>query len=49
MRYHVAKHILLGDTYRPVCGFCGVLHSGNIRKIITRNNNCKPFVVSLLL
>ena len=43
-KHDVAKHILLGDTYRQVCGFCGVLHSGNIRKIITRNNNCKPFV-----
>ena len=46
MRSHVAKHILLGDTNRPVRGFviCGVLHSGNIRKIISRNNKFKPFV-----
>ena len=44
MSSHVAKHILLGDTNRPVCEFCDVLHSGNIRKIITRNNNFKTFV-----
>ena len=44
MRSHVAKHILLGHTTGQVCGFCGVLHAGNVSKEKTRNNNYKPAV-----
>jgi hypothetical protein len=44
MRSHVAKHILLGHTTGQVCGFCGVLHPGNVSKEKTRNNNYKPAV-----
>jgi hypothetical protein len=44
MRSHVAKHILLGHTSGQVCGFCGILHQGNVSKEKTRNNNYKPAV-----
>ena len=31
MRSHIAKHRFLGDLAPPVCGFCGILHTGNLR------------------
>ena len=44
MRSHVAVHILKGDTNGQVCGFCGILHSGNVQKITTRNKASKAIV-----
>ena len=34
---HVTKHILLVDMSEKVYGFCGALHSENVRKDKTRN------------
>ena len=42
MRTHVAKHILEGLTVRPCCGFCGLGHTGNVRKKSTRNGAQEP-------
>jgi hypothetical protein len=36
MRSHVAVHILKGETNGQVCGSCGILHSGNVQKILTK-------------
>jgi hypothetical protein len=44
MRSHVAKHILLGHTTGQVCGFCGILHQGNVSKEKTKNHNYKAAV-----
>ena len=41
MRSHVAKHILKNETSGQVCGFCGILHSGNVQKSCTRNKASK--------
>ena len=42
MRLHIWKHILLGENKGQVCGFCGILHPGSLRKLVTRNSYYKP-------
>ena len=37
-------HILKGDTQGQVCGCCGILHSGSVQKITTRNKASKAIV-----
>lgn len=44
MRSHVAVHILKGDTTGQVCGACGIMHTGNVRKIVTKNKAFKAIV-----
>ena len=38
---HLAKHIKKNETSGQVCGFCGILHSGNVQKSCTRNKASK--------
>ena len=38
MRFHIAKHILKGETSIP----CGLVHKGNVRKISTICKKYKP-------
>ena len=47
MQTHVAKHILEGLTVRPCCGFCGLGHTGNVRRKSTRNGAHEPLVDSV--
>ena len=42
MRSHVAVHIIKGETTGQVCGSCGILHSGNVEKILTKNKAFNP-------
>jgi hypothetical protein len=44
MRSHVAVHILKGETNGQVCGSCGILHSGNVQKILTKAKAFKAIV-----
>jgi hypothetical protein len=44
MRSHVAAHILKGETTGQVCGACGIVHTGNVQKILTRNKAFKALV-----
>jgi len=44
MRSHVAVHILKDETTRQVCGFCGILNSGNVKKVNTKNKTFKSKV-----
>ena len=39
MRSHIAKPSFFGDLAPPVCGFCGTLHTGNLRKVKARGKN----------
>ena len=44
MRSHVAVHIIKGETTGQVCGSSGILHSGNVEKILTKNKAFKAIV-----
>ena len=36
---HIAKYRFLGDLAPQVWGFCGILHTANLRKVKTRGKN----------
>ena len=44
MRSHVAVHIIKGETTGQVCGSCGIVHTGNVQKILTKNKAFKAIV-----
>ena len=41
MRSHVAVQIIKGETTGQVCGSCGIVHTGNVQKILTKNKAFK--------